>query len=218
MSDGTPWTDEEEAAWCRAFNREHSTTWIEAPKPQERKALEKFCGLVAELENYSAFKNLLHGNQFKGKIRSEDGRVVASAIESLDEEHLRSFLLTVRMIYEQAEGCSIKQITPIFERCVGPRNPLWWNGFNAGRLGLNSFLEGEYIRGDSVSNRDIFEAFIYGHYSHRSQPFYEKWKKDASKLLEMKLHFVVILSSFFHHARDLRTHVRELLQIRKSRE
>jgi hypothetical protein len=218
MADGAAWNDKEARAWCRAFNRENSTTWVERPTGDDRSALEKFCGLVEELENYPAFKNLLREDSFEGKVRVEDGKVVATAIQSLDEDQLRSFLLTTRMIYEQAEKCSILQIAPIVEKYVGPRNPLWWNGFNAYRLGLNHFMDGYYLQSEPISNREVFETFIYGHYSHRSQPRYEQWKKDEEKFLELKLHFVVILSSFFYHARQIRTYVLELLQVNETRE
>jgi hypothetical protein len=99
---------EADREWLRAFNKEHSSSWIEPPNGQERRALELFCELVEELEGYSIFQQLLKNNRIEWHLRVENNVLVSAAIDGLDEEHLRSFLLAIRMLYHGREGCSVR--------------------------------------------------------------------------------------------------------------
>ncbi len=211
-------TDEATREWCRAFNKENSPSWIEPPDDQERKALQRFVELVEELEGYAIFKNLLQRNQIDWHVLIENDKIVAAAINGLDEEHLRSFLLTLRMLYHGREGCSIRQIAGIFERRVGIRNPLWWNGFNAHRLGLNSFLDEMKLPRSGETNREIFETFLWGRYAHRDNAeataLYQEWERDQVRFVELKGYFLLITATFFSHLRSLLPGVKQLLGCR----
>lgn len=208
-------TDQEAREWCRAINRQYNATWIEPPDEGERLALERFCELVEELEDYAIFKNLLKEERIEWHIRTENKEVVATAIGGLDEEHLRSFLLTLRMLYHGRERCSVRQIVQIFSRRVGPRNPLWWNGFNAYYLGLNSFLDEIKLPTSGETNREIFETFLWGRYAHRDNANatarYREWERDKIRFVEFKGYFLLITATFFSHLRSLLPCVRQLL-------
>lgn len=215
-TDPANWTDEEAGDWCRAFNRQHNATWIEPPDEGERLTLERFCELVEELEGYAIFKNLLQKNQIEWRIRTTNDEVLATAIDGLDEEHLRSFLLTLRMLHHGRERCSVRQIAEIFRKRVGERNPLWWNGFNAHHLGLNSCLDEMKLPDSGESNREIFETFLWGRYAHRDNPKatarYREWERNKVRFVEFKGYFLLITATFFSHLRSLVPSVRQLLE------
>jgi hypothetical protein len=213
MVDETPWTEEQTREWCRAFNKEHSTTWVEPVDAQERESLERFCELVDELEGYAIFKKLLHREQVEWNIKTQDNVVVAAAIKDLDEEHLRSFLLTVRMLYQSRDGCSVRQIAAIFKRRVGERNALWWNQFNPCHVGLNNFLDMRLEKSEQT-NRELFEIFLYGQYAHRGHLLYKEWKKDTEVFIGRKGNFLLILATFFAHVRILHPFVKQLLAVK----
>ncbi|MEY2480913.1 MAG: hypothetical protein QOI04_1840 [Verrucomicrobiota bacterium] len=213
--------DEQALEWCRAFNKEHSLSWVEPPDDKQRASLERFCELVEELQDYAIFKNLLHRSQIEWNVRTENKEVVAAAIRGLDEEHLRSFLLTLRMLYHGRERCSVREIAKIFEERVGVRNPLWWNGFNAYRLGLNSFFDQTSLPNSGETNREIFETFLWGKYAHRDNPEavarYKDWEGNRTKFVEFKGTFLLITATFFSHLQSLLPFVNELLAVKEPR-
>ena len=208
--------DAEAKEACRIFNKAHSTTWIEPVDEHERELLEQFCKLVEDLEGYAIFKNLLHRGKVECSIKIQD-EAVLTAIKDLDEEHLRSFLSTLRMLYQPQDGCSVRQIAPIFEKRVGQRNSLWWNGFDPVRRGLNSFLDMRL--GIEETNREIFETFLYCDYSHKGHPqkdrqrrmLYKEWQQDQASYVERKTYFLVIVATLFAYVCDLCPLVRRLL-------
>jgi len=182
--------------------------------PKERKALERFCGVVQQLRGCSIFEKLLSRGEITLNYKVRYGVLVSGEIRDLDEEPLKAFLLTARLLTQDNDGVSIRKIAAIFDARVSQRHPLWQE-FNAYRSGLNQFLD---KRHDELPEtyRELFETFLYGHYAHlndQKEVVYQEWLKDELSFLKRKQLFVLILSVLFSHVRDIHVTVRKFLDL-----
>ncbi len=78
--------------------------WIEPLQPKERKALDRFCGVVQELKGCSIFQKLLSGGEITLNYKVRNGLLVSAEIRDLDEEPLKAFLLTTRLLAQDNDG------------------------------------------------------------------------------------------------------------------
>lgn len=187
--------------------------WIDPLSNDERKSLALFCECVAELEESALFKNLLHRNEIRWNHRWTDDVLVQTEILDLDEEHLKAFVLTARLFAQNNERGSIGNVSKIISQHVGDRHPFSWN-FHGWRAGLNNFLDRSrdvrVVAGsdESLTNRDVLDVFLYGHYAHRNknhEASYQKWKEQPLVFTELKANFLLSLSNLFATAREMRT-------------
>lgn len=198
---------------CRQIMK-HFNAWIEPVDAQERRSLELFCGLVDELERDTLFKDLLQDRAVSWKYTEVDGNVTSSHIEKLNERDLGGFVALARLFTQKKERASIRHVAAIFEKRVGERHPIW-STFNAHRMGLDNFLA---MTAPDVSEtfRELFDVFVYGHYTHREdakEAKYELWKNDIRGFTARKAGFVLAIGSIFSHAQTMRDSARQLLDV-----
>ena len=205
--------DKEMPEWLKNLNREMKP-WIDSPSIKERESLNLFCEIIDELEESSIFKNLLHRRQIRHNQKWRSGILVEAGIEDFNEEELKAFLLTARLLSQDNDRISIGNIATVFNKLVSERHSLSMN-FNAYHMGLNEYLD-RRDHGLSHTNREIFEIFLYGHYAHRNknkEDTYRKWKADRILFLEMKVNFLSSVGNLFSSAQRLRSSVKQLLTL-----
>jgi hypothetical protein len=149
---------------CREITRALSP-WIDPLDAKERRALERFCRLVEELEGHKILRDLLQRGRIDWRLRIEDGNIVSAHIERLDETELGAFVPLARLFTQKREDTSIRKVSAIFDQRVSERHPIWWN-FNAYRIGLQQFLA---LTAPNLTETfgEIFDVFMNGHYVHR---------------------------------------------------
>jgi len=87
--------------------------------------------------------------------------------------------------------------------------------FNAYREGLKDFLA-MTASNPPHTNKQIFETFLYGHYAHRDQKWeaiYQEWEKNRAEFVPLQAIFLLVVSTMFGHARELRQVVQQLLAV-----
>lgn len=206
-------TNEEIEENCRQIWRDLNP-WIDPLQSDERRALERFCRLVEELENDKIFCDWLQHGRIDWGVRIEDGSVVSSHIDKLDETQVKAFVPLARLFTQKREHASIRKIASIFEQRVSKRHPIWWK-FNAYRVGLQQFLA---LTAPNLPEAfgEIFDVFINGHYLHREddkEARYESWKKDVRGFTARKVAFLLTVSSIISDVRSMRDCAKQLLDI-----
>jgi hypothetical protein len=79
---------------------------------------------------------------------------------------------------------------------------------------LNEFLD-EICPISPVTNREILNTFLHGHYAHTNedkQAKYNEWTKDVAIFTNLKTMFLVIVATMFANVRELRLIVKRLLE------
>jgi len=186
--------------------------WITPLTPDERQTLKLFCETVSEIETYPLYQKLLRHNVVNSDLKVRDGLVVDASIRDLDENDVRSFILTARLFGQNNERISIRNVSDIVERRVSKRLVLWMN-FNAYREGWNEFGKQTLPRsGDTMGG--VFDVFLYGHYAHKNpekEAIYEQWKRTADGFVARKSAFLIALGAFFWLLQGMRQYVDRLL-------
>ncbi len=127
----------------------------------------------------------------------------------LDEEDLRSFMLTARLLTQSNDRISIRRITASLETLQDndPRRV----AAHAAKWKLNDYLDQEapFVDSEGVShtNRDILEAFLYGFYAHTSEPHeatLDRWAKEPKTFFPFKLLFLAALRLLYETAVDIK--------------
>ncbi len=105
-------------------------SWIDPLQADERRTLELFCRLVEELESDKIFSDWLQHGRIDWGFRVEDGNVVSSHIDKLDETQVRAFVPASRGFTTYREQASIRKTVLSYQSRVSKRHPIWLN-FNA---------------------------------------------------------------------------------------
>jgi hypothetical protein len=206
-------TNEQSEENCRQITRKLSP-WIDPLDADERRALDRFCRLVEELEGHKIFRDLLQPGRIDWRLKIEDGKVVSAHIEKLDETELGAFVPLARLFTQKREHSSIRKVAAIFDKRASERHPIWWN-FNAYRVGLQQFLA---LTAPNLTETfgEIFDVFMNGHYVHREDPKearYESWKKDVGGFTSRKVAFLLAVSAIVSHASSIRNYAKQLLEV-----
>ena len=74
----------------------------------QRETLKLFVEMINELEESSLVRDLLRKNQITYRFSLKEGKPIDQDIVNLDEEHLKAFILTARLLAQDDERCSIR--------------------------------------------------------------------------------------------------------------
>ncbi|MCD6591050.1 MAG: hypothetical protein J7K72_03715 [Candidatus Aenigmarchaeota archaeon] len=127
-------------------------------------------------------------NEFDGKLYGPD------------DESVEAFVLTIRFFYQNNEKISLSNMSEIYEKL--PISPKVKREFERIRNELNTFLDSKTrftINGKEITNREIFETFLYGDLAHSNKTkrkTYEFWKSNIPLYIVLKHEFIEILSFF----------------------
>lgn len=181
---------------------------------ESKRSLRLFIETVAELEESSLYKNLLGEEGITYRYSWREGQPASQEIVNLDEEQLKSFILTARLLSQDNDGRSIRVVAQIFDGEL--QNHQLYPTFNGIRWKLNDYLDQEYpikIQGVSITSRHLFDIFLYGHYAHRNpdkEDVYCRWESDWITFPHYKLGFLLSLSVLFSCAHQIRSVVERI--------
>lgn len=116
-----------------------------------------------------------------------------------DEEAIRSFLLTFRFFIRDRDGCSFRCLGMIYPQLPIPSELK--EKYKQIRNSINNFLDSNTHAKISqigvITNRELLENFMYGHYVHVNQKkkqILDKWLRSKFTELFLKYEFCCILS------------------------
>jgi hypothetical protein len=116
----------------------------------------------------------------------------------LDEEEFRSFLLGCRLLIQNNERISVFNVWKGCEALMGISES--FTPINANRWMLNDYLDREAPivdhNGDSLTNRQILETFLYGSYAHLERAHVARlreWRSVPNQYYPLKLMFILAL-------------------------
>lgn len=131
-------------------------------------------------------------------------------IIDFDEEDCRSFLLSCRLLIQDNDRISLRCIGKIIEDS-GCRHELK-SFVNSERFSMNLLLD-DYCPFAApgcgqITNRDVFDTFLWGAYAHRvMNPAMRKrfldWQADTRQFLSLKLVFLLMLKIILEAASNI---------------
>ena len=145
------------------------------------KGLKLFNEKGEKLENSRFLRNLLtNGNSTT--ISWSEGNSVQIQTMTADDDSRDSFILTLRFFIQDNEKSSFRNMSKIYNSLPDDKkfNQLKKN-FNEARTVLNDFLDRELdikmnLYGEKVTNRLLFETFIFGELAHSNQHHEKRYK------------------------------------------
>jgi hypothetical protein len=182
----------------------------------QRDTLHLYVEMINELEESSLCRNLLSEKTITYRFSMKEGLPINQEIVNLDEEHLKAFILTARLLAQDNERCSIRNLSKIFDGAL--QDHAIWPRFNGVRWKLNDYLDREYpllVEGDEVTSRYLFEVFLYGHYAHRTKEkelVYKGWEANSVFFPYYKLGFLMSLSVLFSCAHEIKLVANEVIK------
>jgi len=153
-----------------------------------KKCFSLFCKKVQELENSRyLFDAKQSGIEFNFKWQKDKG--ITQKRTGPDEESIKAFILTLRFFIQNNERISIYNISKLINDLN--INTEFKNDFNRARNDLNNDLDRSsniciVINGKLLTQRDIFDTFLYGLYAHGNNTkaiLLESWEKSGQILL-----------------------------------
>lgn len=184
--------------------------------PENKRSLELYLDTVSELERSSLYRNILEKNNITYRFQVKEGLPITQEVVDLDEEHLKAFILTARLLAQDNDGRSIRVVSNIVDESF-QAHPSYLK-FNSARWKLNDYLDGEYpalVQGESITSRELFDVFLYGHYAHRNpqkEQRFIQWQSNWVTFPHYKLGFLMSLSVLFSCAHEMRTAIEEMLK------
>lgn len=169
----------------------------------------KFFNEKAEKLDRFSFTDKIFNNQTGFKMSFEFGEQPSATSErhGPDEESIDAFLLTLRFFIQNNEEISLQNMSKKYEFLKS--NPKIdsriFDYFESYRSQINSYLDTPHHMlkfkdrdGNEITNRYIFDTFLYGNLAHgTSKPYkkeqYDEWKASAVLFPLIENAFVVIL-------------------------
>ncbi|MFT5469607.1 MAG: hypothetical protein ACI8UO_004729 [Verrucomicrobiales bacterium] len=140
-------------------------------------------------------------------------------LKGFDEDSFRSFLLTFRLLVQDNEPTSVRDIWSLIKN-HGADADLWAR-VNGPRWMINDFLDREkwpVPGGGEPSFREIKLTFLYGTYAHRN-PIYRarlaEWRRFPDRFTLLKLHFVLALKVILESAIEIAEAIKNPSKIRE---
>lgn len=133
----------------------------------------------------------------------------------VDEDDCRSFLLGVRLLVQDRDGISLRKIWDILA-CVDDLDLL--KTVNQARapvfLALDSPAMFADPKGNSITNQEVFDTFMYGGYAHRDKAHSKKFKEwEASEqFMSLKLIFLMSVRGLYEGCMDMAQVARDILR------
>ncbi len=180
--------------------------------PEAHSLLTEFVNLVEELNSLRLAQSVLGKQTITVQVQTdwEKARLI-----DFDEEDCRSFLLGSRLLIQDNERISLRLLPSLLEEC------------GCGEA-LKDLVEGERFlinlsldepcmvaapRCGSVTNRDVFETFMWGCYAHRCMnPLHRErflqWQTDTRQFMALKVIFLLMLKIILQAASRIATGIR----------
>ena len=161
---------------------------------KEIETLTLFNEKAQKLFNLSFVKKLVNSG-YSFKYREEDKKLVG-VIKGPDDEAIDAFINTLRFFIQDNEPSSQRNIDGIYNNLNIPNDLK--KDFKNARRATNKFLDSKSIftiNGNNITNRKIFNVFIYGGISHSNhKKEFDSWQKNFLLFTPLKNEFVTILS------------------------
>jgi hypothetical protein len=177
---------------------------------------------VQRLKLFNEKAKTLHGRKFipqvsnNGFTWSVSPDAVTYETHGPDEESRLAVVSTLRMFVQPRDGISIPQIAELYEALPIDVDPKAKESARKAADGLKAYFDqptGIVFQQDVVTNRRLFEVFMYGDLAHANddkRADYEKWMKHpgASPILPVffdEIVGVLLRGIFSFHAMNERT-------------
>ncbi|MFA5061401.1 MAG: hypothetical protein WC494_03755 [Candidatus Pacearchaeota archaeon] len=178
---------------------------------KEINAIKLFNEKAEKLFNLSFTKKLTNSG-YSFKFNKDLGRLDGS-IKGPDDEAIDAFITTLRFFIQDNEPSSQRNLAKIYSKKLVPKNLA--KEFSNARKATNTFLDSKSIftiNGENVTNRKIFNVFVYGGISHSSyKKTYDSWNKNFLLFIPLKNEFVTIVSLVFNNILYIKNLNSELL-------
>jgi hypothetical protein len=156
-----------------------------------------------DLEAFVSQVTALKASRFGRKVLAQESVTLRTSrafsdVEfiGVDEEEFRSFLLSCRLLYQNNERISIFNIWTACKNIMGVSER--FAPINAQRWMLNDYLDQVATiadhAGNSVTNREILETFLYGSYAHLNRKHgatLRQWQSSPRQYYPLKLMFIL---------------------------
>jgi len=166
---------------------------------KDLKTLRLFNEKVDKLSEKGFIKN---HKTFSTKIKWErDVGFTETSIDGPTDDEIESFALTLRFFCQDNEPCSLRNMSKIFQKIEGVADHKV--RFDDARDKLNRYLDSEpqmrhSFNGKYVTNRNIFDTFMYGDLSHSmKKEEHDFWSKIPPMYITLKSEFIVISNVFY---------------------
>ncbi len=161
---------------------------------KEMEILTLFNEKAQKLFNLSFVKKLINlGYSFK---YSEENKKLVGVIKGPDDEAIDAFINTLRFFIQDNEPSSQRNIDGLYNNLNIPNDLK--KDFKNARRATNKFLDSKSIftiNGNNITNRKIFNVFIYGGISHSNhKKEFDAWQRNFLLFTPLKNEFVTILS------------------------
>lgn len=174
-----------------------------------REDFEAFISHIAELKSSRFCRKVLnqHGVTMRTRGASDTVEFVG-----VDEDEFRSFLLGCRLLYQNNERISIFNIWTACKEHMGLSK--FFVPIDARRWMLNDYLDQDAPiadhAGNSLTNRQILEAFLYGSYAHIERKHaarLRQWQTSPHQYHALKLMFILALKILLQTAGVMRDEI-----------
>ena len=169
-----------------------------------------------KLEGLRFTRHLLEGG-FIGMSghAGDDGFIVQR--EGPDEEAIDAFVLTLRFFIQNNEPTSIANIENLFAAL--PLEQARVEAVRGSRRVINEYLDKSshtVLKGRKLSNREIFEVFLWGGLAHANpgqKAVYDSWAENELGFMALQMEFTAILVTLLNAIFWFRQTSREALAI-----
>lgn len=137
---------------------------------------------------------------FNIELKIEKDKPVTVVTNLPDQSAIDEFVLTFRFFIQKGEGTSFRKMEPFYESLQISQELK--NNFSKARSSVNNYLDSIprsikfEINGQTPTNRDIMNVFIYGKLAHADQKLeliFDQWAKNklGFKFIEMEFHTIL---------------------------
>lgn len=167
------------------------------------KLLSEFNNSAKELFSLS-FGEKLKNSGYSVHWDAQSKRI-STELRGPDDEAIKACCNDLRKFIQDNDSLKIEKLIPVY------KSPLIEDAekkdFNQSMKWYYDFKEGPasqkiVINGKELTNKDIFEAFLYGKFSHRSKGtknIHDSWERQEPLYTLLKNEFIVILHGYLQN-------------------
>jgi hypothetical protein len=180
-------------------------------------ALKLFNEKAAKLEGLS-FTEKIFSERSGVTLHYKQGQGLWSELHGPDEEAREAMILTLRFFVQDNERSSFRSMAEAYDAL--PVDTSLSGQFHDIRRQVNEFLDSKTwirVNEDDLTNREVFDVFLYGYHAHANKTKKEKFDAWASVppffgLVENEfIHILATLLRAIFYIRDINTRAIEAL-------
>jgi hypothetical protein len=184
---------------------------------REQQTLRLFNEKVEKLDRLN-FTQFFRDNRVGFSVSVKEGEQSVE-VRGPPEEAIDAFILTLRFFVQDNEATSIRNIGQMYEDL--PISDELKERFRDSRKSLNDFLDAKCnvsLHGDELTNRDVFDVFLYGGLAHATpakKDRFDRWAEEPVLFAVLQTVFFGVLIELFQFlfwARDHNEHVLNALR------